>query len=57
MSYRARDWRAANKGRRLDHVWITRDLKDNITGMLVADEVRGWDMPSDHAPVIADFEL
>ncbi len=56
-SYRARDWRAANKGRRLDHVWISPDLKDHVTGMLVMDEVRGWDTPSDHAPVLADFEL
>lgn len=56
-SYRARDWRAANKGRRLDHVWITPDMKDKLTGMLVMDEVRGWETPSDHAPVLVDFEI
>ena len=56
-SYRARDWRAANKGRRLDHVWVTPALKDAIKGAFVYNDARGWEKPSDHAPVVVDFDL
>ena len=30
-SYRARDWRASNRGRRLDHVWVTPPLASKVT--------------------------
>ena len=50
-SYRARDWRAANKGRRLDHVWISPDLADRVASYHVLREARGWEKPSDHVPV------
>lgn len=56
-SYRARDWKAANKGRRLDHVWCSQTLKDNMKSMTVLKEVRGWEKPSDHAPVMVEIEL
>jgi len=56
-SYRARDWRAANKGRRLDHVWVTPSLKSHLKSMEVLLDPRGWEKPSDHAPVIVDFDL
>ena len=54
-SYRARDWRAANKGRRLDHVWVTPPLKDRLTHLEVVLDARGWEKPSDHAPVMFDI--
>ena len=56
-SYRARDWRASNRGRRLDHIWATPDLADAAKAVSVLEEARGWDQPSDHVPVIADFDL
>ena len=31
-SYRAPDWEAADKGRRLDHVWATADLAERSAG-------------------------
>ncbi len=55
-SYRAKDWSAANKGRRLDHVWVSPPLTDAITSTTVVREARGWERPSDHAPVLAVFE-
>lgn len=55
-SYRARDWAAADRGRRLDHVWVTPPLKETVRGAEVAREVRGWEQPSDHAPVIVDLD-
>jgi len=49
-------------GLRLDHIWITPGLREATlrTGGAVArvhDDVRGWERPSDHAPVSADFAL
>ncbi len=56
-SYRAPDWDAADKGRRLDHVWATPDIAGAAHGSRILRAVRGWDQPSDHAPVFATFDL
>lgn len=56
-SYRAADWQDANKGRRLDHIWVHDSLAPTLSHAAVHDEVRGWDLPSDHAPVRAVFEF
>ena len=56
-SYRARDWDAADKGRRLDHVWASSDIAETSTACRTLRDVRGWERPSDHAPVIAEFDL
>ncbi|PWR01857.1 exodeoxyribonuclease III [Meridianimarinicoccus roseus] len=56
-SYRAKDWSAADKGRRLDHIWATPDLASGAGGSRVLRAARGWDGPSDHAPVFASFDL
>jgi exodeoxyribonuclease-3 len=51
-SYRSPDWSAADKGRRLDHVWVTPPLKPHLKSVEVVREIRGWETASDHAPVI-----
>lgn len=56
-SYRAKDWDAADKGRRLDHVWATPDVAPMAHGSRVLRDARGWEKPSDHAPVFASFDL
>ena len=56
-SYRAPDWDAADKGRRLDHVWATPDLARGAGGSRILRGARGWEQPSDHAPVFASFDL
>ena len=56
-SYRSPDWDAADKGRRLDHVWATRDIAAAGHGSRVLRAARGWEQPSDHAPVFARFDL
>jgi exodeoxyribonuclease-3 len=56
-SYRAKDWDAADKGRRLDHVWATPDIAGAASGSKVLRHMRGWEKPSDHAPVMATFDL
>ncbi|MBO6756782.1 MAG: exodeoxyribonuclease III [Roseibium sp.] len=55
-SYRAKDWSKTDKGRRLDHVWVSEALDHNIRSAKVLRDARGWEKPSDHAPVIAEFE-
>jgi len=56
-SYRSPDWDAADKGRRLDHVWATSDIAASAHSSRILRAVRGWEQPSDHAPVFATFEL
>ena len=59
-SYRAADFRASNRGLRLDHVLINPALKGLIKGDISAkvhDDVREWPQPSDHAPVQVVFEI
>ena len=56
-SYRAKDWAAADRGRRLDHVWASPALARTARAARTLKHARGWDRPSDHAPVIVDFDL
>lgn len=56
-SYRAKDWQASNRGRRLDHVWMTPPLEGCATHMQVIEPARSWERPSDHAPVIVDLKV
>ncbi len=54
-SYRAPDWRRVNKGRRLDHIWVTPPLVERLRSASVVQRARGWKLPSDHAPVMIDL--
>ena len=56
-SYRNRDWEASNRGRRLDHVWVSRDLEAGLTGYKILQEARNWEQPSDHVPVSVTLRL
>ena len=52
-NYRAKDWAASNKGRRLDHIWVTPDALANtkLHSYRVHLPLRGGWKPSDHAPI------
>lgn len=56
-SYRARDWSASDRGRRLDHVWVTAPLAAQVRAAQVLRDARGWTKPSDHAPVTVDLDV
>lgn len=56
-SYRARDWSDSDRGRRLDHIWVSSELRGGICDARVLRDARGWERPSDHAPVIVDLQL
>jgi exodeoxyribonuclease-3 len=56
-SYRARDWETADRGRRLDHIWVSPAMANRASGMTITKQARGWTQPSDHVPVTAVFDL
>ena len=56
-SYRARDWLKADRGRRLDHIWATNDIASYAKKCYTLKEARGWDRPSDHAPVFTIYDI
>lgn len=56
-SYRSPDWDAADKGRRLDHIWATGDIRASAHSSRILRATRGWEQPSDHVPVFATFDL
>ena len=56
-SYRAADWRAADRGRRLDHFWTSDALADRVSKIRISKDYRGAERPSDHVPVTATIEV
>jgi exodeoxyribonuclease III len=54
-SYRAKDWAASDRGRRLDHMWATPDIAPAAKAHRVHEAARSWEKPSDHIPIITDF--
>jgi len=56
-SYRARDWNASDRGRRLDHIWLSPALAGALVTAEVRRDARGWENPSDHVPVTVELEL
>jgi exodeoxyribonuclease III len=54
-SYRNRDWAASDRGRRLDHIWVTPPLVGRLAAARVLRDSRGWPQASDHVPVLIDI--
>ena len=56
-SYRAQDWEASDRGRRLDHVWVSPGLKGALKSQKIVKKMRGWQKASDHVPVIVELDV
>ncbi len=56
-SYRNRDWRKSDRGRRLDHIWVTPALSDSLHKFTIQKDARDWTQPSDHVPVVLDLKF
>ena len=61
-SYRSRDINKSDRGRRLDHIWVSPALKSQAVthdpkSLIVHRECRFWERPSDHAPVTLTLAL
>ena len=55
-SYRAADWEASDRGRRLDHVWVSPGPEGRAESQKIVKKMRGWQKASDHVPVMVEFE-
>jgi exodeoxyribonuclease-3 len=53
--YRAGMFRR-NMGLRIDHIWVSPPLAARNVRTWIDIEPRKWEKPSDHAPVVAEFE-
>jgi exodeoxyribonuclease-3 len=56
-SYRSPDWTVNDRGRRLDHMWATADVAAKATSHQVFEQCRNWLKPSDHVPIMTEFDL
>jgi len=56
-SYRNRDWKISNRGRRLDHIWLSGNLVSAVKKMIVCKELRDLERPSDHVPVLIEVDV
>jgi exodeoxyribonuclease-3 len=56
-SYRAQDWEASDRGRRLDHVWVSPGLKIALKSQKIVKKMRGWQKASDHVPVVVEIDV
>jgi exodeoxyribonuclease-3 len=56
-SYRSKDWRVNDRGRRLDHMWASPDLAKKSVSHSVYEDCRDWEKPSDHVPLVTEFDL
>ena len=54
-SYRSPDWTKNDRGRRLDHIWVTPDLQKDLKTVRIRRDMRSWKQPSDHVAVILDL--
>ena len=56
-SYRSPNWQTNDRGRRLDHVWVTPDLSPALSEASILRDARSWEKPSDHVPVTVQLDL
>lgn len=56
-SYRSPDFTRNDRGRRLDHMWATKDVAALAKGHHVHEPCRSWTRPSDHVPLVTEFEI
>ncbi len=54
--YQAGAWRR-DHGIRIDHVLLSSQAADRLAGCEIHKDVRGWDKPSDHVPVVVELNL
>jgi exodeoxyribonuclease-3 len=45
-----------NAGLRIDHIWVSKPLAERSIATWIDSEPRTWERPSDHTPVVAEFD-
>ncbi len=56
-SYRNQDWKKSDRGRRLDHIWVSPGLKEAVSDHAILRDARDWTQPSDHVPILTTISL
>ena len=56
-SYRAADPLQSDRGRLLDHIWVSSALAGAMASHEIVRAMRGWEKSSDHVPVVAELAL
>ena len=56
-SYRSPDWTKNDRGRRLDHMWCSRQIAPCAVAHRVIEPCRSWERPSDHVPLVVELSL
>ena len=46
-----------NNGIRIDHALLSPQAADLLRGCVIHKDVRGWDKPSDHVPLVVELEV
>jgi exodeoxyribonuclease-3 len=55
-SYRSPDFTANDRGRRLDHMWASPEIAGTAIAHRVHEDCRSWTRPSDHVPLVTEFD-
>ncbi|WP_397419514.1 exodeoxyribonuclease III [Phenylobacterium sp.] len=53
--YQAGAW-PRNHGIRIDHALLSPQAADRLSGVAIHRDVRGWDKPSDHVPLVVELD-
>ena len=56
-SYRNRNWELSNRGRRLDHFWVSKKIFPHVKSGVIYKDARAWERPSDHVPIIVEIDI
>jgi len=54
--YQAGAWQR-NNGIRIDHALLSPQAADKLRGVSIHRDVRGWDKPSDHVPLVIELDV
>jgi exodeoxyribonuclease-3 len=54
--YQAGAWQR-NNGIRIDHALLSPQAADKLLGVAIHKDVRGWEKPSDHVPLMIELDL
>ena len=47
----------SNRGRRLDHILVSKDLETSLKSYQSCKDIRDWEKPSDHVPLVVELRI
>ena len=55
-SYRSPNHKKNNRGRRLDHIWVSKQIRNKLVSSKILEKYRSKEKPSDHVPVCLELK-